>query len=119
MSEPPDKTITEFCAKKRISKASWYELEKRGLAPEVLEIPGTRIRRITAAAEAAWDARMVELMQSKAAQLEAERRRAQAAEAGRIAAQSPRHISRRPARHRGKGERGGECDVQKRAGRGS
>jgi hypothetical protein len=74
------------------------EAAKRGLTPEVSEIPGTRIRRITAAAEAAWDARMAELAQSEAVQLEAERRRAQAAEAGRIAAQSPLHVSRRQPR---------------------
>jgi hypothetical protein len=40
---------------------------------------------------------MAELAKSETAQLEAERRRAQAAEAGKLAAQSPNHVSRRTA----------------------
>jgi len=91
----PDKTLAEFLAQKRISKASYYGLKKRGLGPDETTYPGTRVIRISAAAEQAWDERMADLARSEGAQLEIERRRAQAAEAGRIAARSPSHVSRR------------------------
>jgi hypothetical protein len=63
----------------------------------VFHVPGTRIERITPEARQAWRERMAELAKSETAQLEAERRRAQAAEAGKLAAQSPNHVSRRTA----------------------
>ena len=91
----PDKTIAEFCAAKRISKASYYEIQKRGLGPAETVYPGTHIKRISAAAENAWDEKMARLAESKAAKLEAERRREIATAAGRIAAASPLHISKR------------------------
>jgi hypothetical protein len=73
------------------------KLKKLGLGPDVLRVPGTRIERITPEARQAWRERMAELAKSETAQLEAERRRAQAAEAGKLAAQSPNHVSRRTA----------------------
>ena len=93
-------TIREFCASERLSLSSFYELVKRDLAPELLEIPGTKIKRITPFAHAAWRARMGELAKSKAAQIEAERRRAQAIMAGQAAAASPLHVSKRGAEHK-------------------
>jgi hypothetical protein len=89
------KTIVDFCREEKISKSVYYDLKKRGLGPDEFEIPSTRIKRITPEAHAAWRARMAELAKSEAAKLEADRRREIAAVAGRIAAQSPRHISRR------------------------
>ena len=89
-------TIREFCDGERISVSSFYEMQRRGLGPELLEVPGTKIGRITPEAHAAWRARMAALAQSEAAQLESERRRAQAVMAGRAAAKSPLHASRRP-----------------------
>jgi hypothetical protein len=77
------------------------KLKKLGLGPDVLRVPGTRIERITPEARQAWRERMAELAKSETAQLEAERRRAQAAEAGKLAAQSPNHVSRRTAKRRG------------------
>jgi hypothetical protein len=96
MSEP-DKTLAEFLDRKRISRTFYYSLKKRGLGPDETIYPGSRVIRISAAAERAWDGRMAELAKSESAQLEAERRRTQAAEAGRIAAASPLHISKRVA----------------------
>lgn len=93
-------TRAEWRQRRNISKASHYKLKQLGLAPVEIEIPGTKIARITVAADAAWEARMAQLAQSEAARLEAERRHAQAAEAGRIAAESPRHISKQPRRRR-------------------
>jgi hypothetical protein len=93
------------CAGERISLSSFYEMQRRGLGPELLEVLGTKIRRVTAEARAAWRVRMTKLAQSEAAQLEAQRRREIAAVAGRIAARSPLHISRRrqnDARRRGR-----------------
>jgi hypothetical protein len=96
------KTISEFCDAKRISLSSFYELEKRGLGPETQDILG-KIRRITPEAERAWDQQMAELKRTEAAKLEAERRRAQATAAGKVAAQSPMHVSRRPRQSRRRG----------------
>ena len=93
----PDKTLGEFLAQKRISKAFYYSLKRRSLGPGETTYPGSRVVRISAAAERAWDERMAQLAQTEAAKLEAERRRAQAAEAGRIAVASPLHISKRVA----------------------
>jgi hypothetical protein len=90
-----DKTVLEWCKARHLSRSTYHKLKNFGLGPKELEIPGTRIKRITPEADAEWEARMAELAKSEAAQLEAERRRAQAAEAGKLAAQSPNHVSRR------------------------
>jgi hypothetical protein len=89
------KTIGEFCFAQRFSKSFYYELKRRGLNPDELEVLG--VKRITATAEEAWLARMAERAKSEAAQIEAERRRKHATIAGRIAAESPLHVSRRRA----------------------
>jgi hypothetical protein len=95
VSEDNSETRAEFCAAERLSKSSFHKLKKLGLAPQEYVIPGTRIARITAEAHAAWRSRMANLAQSKAAKLEAERRREIAMTAGRLAAQSPKHVCRR------------------------
>ena len=84
----------EFCWLENISKAKFYELKKRGLTPDEIDIGG--VLRITPKAREEWHERMAELAKSEAARLEAERRRELAAIAGRAAAQSPNHISRHP-----------------------
>ena len=91
-------TIAEWCAIEKMSKAALYDLKRRNpdLAPKMIEIPGTRIVRVIESHEA-WRARVAEAMKSKTAQLEVERRRELAATAGRIAATSPLHISKRAA----------------------
>jgi hypothetical protein len=48
----PSKTIDEFCAHERISRAKYYELKKIGKAPAELRIDG--VIRITPKAHAAW-----------------------------------------------------------------
>jgi hypothetical protein len=90
-------TFTEFCQGERISKTTLYGLLRRGLGPEVLEVPGTKIKRITPEAREAWHARMAELAKTESSRLEAERRRELAAIAGKRAAESPRHVSRKKA----------------------
>jgi hypothetical protein len=85
-------SLGEFCFAERISKTKYYELKKRGLAPDETNIGG--LLRITPKARETWHERMAELGKSEAAQLEAERRRELAVIAGRAAAQSPLHVSK-------------------------
>ena len=96
MSEA-SKTIAEFCHAKHLSKTSYYELKRRGLNPDELRIPNSKIVRITPEAEAAWDQRMTELSKSEAAELEVARRRGLTVIAGKRAAESPRHVSKKKA----------------------
>jgi hypothetical protein len=88
-------SIPEFCLAEGISKSSYYKLKKLGLAPDELRPPGTAIVRITTQARTAWHMRMEELRKSQAAELEAARRHAQTAAAGKRAAESPLHVSKR------------------------
>ena len=88
-------SIPEFCLAEGISKSSYYKLKKLGLAPDELRPPGTALVRITQQARRDWHARIEQLSKSHAAQLEVARRQAQAAAAGKRAAQSPLHISNR------------------------
>jgi hypothetical protein len=74
----------------------FYELKKRGLTPDEIDIDG--VLRITPKARETWHARMATLAKGEAAQLEAARRRALAAIAGRAAAQSPLHASKQRSR---------------------
>lgn len=91
--DPRSRTRAEFRAIERLSPSSYHALLKRGLAPDEIHPPGTKIHRITAQAHAAWRERMRELAQSEEAKLESNRRREQTKIAGQIAAQSSLHIS--------------------------
>jgi hypothetical protein len=95
--EERDWTPQEWRVRKRISKSTHIKLKKAGLAPEetVLTLPGFNLVRITPKARADWDRKIAELRQSKEATLESARRQAQVESAGRLAAQSPNHVSRR------------------------
>jgi hypothetical protein len=90
----------EFCYIENISRAKFFDLKKRGLTPDETNIDG--LIRITPQAREMWHERMAELAKSAAVQLEAERRRELAVIAGRAAAASPLHISKRqkPLRRR-------------------
>jgi hypothetical protein len=92
-----DWTRQEFCSRKRISKSTYLKMKKAGLAPEetVLMLPGFNLVRISAQARRDWNRKLAELRQSKEAELESARRQAQVETAGRLAAQSPNHVSRR------------------------
>jgi hypothetical protein len=87
-------SITQFCWAEGISKAKYYDLQKKGLAPAVTDIDG--VQRITPEARAEWHQRMAERAKGEAARLEAERRRELAVIAGRAAAASPNHVSKNP-----------------------
>jgi hypothetical protein len=91
----PSKTIDEFCRSEGISKSTYYTMKKLGIGPTELIIPFTKVIRITSEAQTQWRGRMQEVINSKEAKLIAARRAEQTKQAGLIAAQSPKHISRR------------------------
>jgi hypothetical protein len=86
-------SIGQFCQAEGFSLSTYFKLRQRGLGPEETRPLGCKIIRISPEAHAAWRERMSS--RHRAQQRELERRRAQAAEAGRAAARSPRHVSRR------------------------
>jgi hypothetical protein len=103
---PPPKSITAFCKSRGMSRAFFYSLKRRGLAPKIDEIivpgepginrgRGLKLSRITAEAEREWDAQMQQMRATEAAELEAARAREQRAEAGKLAAASAAHVSKR------------------------
>lgn len=92
----PPHTIAAFCALERISPATYFAVRRKGLGPKERRIPGTRIVRITEEARLEWHRQISAREDELAADLE--RRRAQAAEAGRRSAASPHHVSRRRRR---------------------
>jgi hypothetical protein len=105
----PPKSITAFCKSKSISRAFFYALKRKGLAPKLDEIiapreagvnrgRGLKLVRITAESERAWDKQMEQMRGSKAAELEVERAREQRVAAAKLAAASPNHISKNGAR---------------------
>jgi hypothetical protein len=100
-------TITEWCAKERMSKASFYSLLRANpeLAPKTITIPNTRIIRVIESHED-WRARVADLARSADAQLEAARRREIASIAGKAAIKSPKHITRRQKSGRARRVRG-------------
>jgi hypothetical protein len=98
--EERDWTPQEWRARKHISKSTHLKLKEVGLAPEeeVIAIPGFKIARITPEARRDWQRKITELRQSKEAELESARRQAQVVAAGRLAAQSPNHVSKNRGR---------------------
>src|SRR5437016_1380121 len=98
MEIDPKRSLSQdqFCWLENISRAKFYQLKKRGLAPTVTNIDG--LLRISPEAREEWHERMAEVARGEAARLEAERRREIAALAGRAAAQSPKHVSRQKRR---------------------
>jgi hypothetical protein len=86
-------SLSEFCRLEGFSKSFFYQLRKKNLAPTVTDING--LLRISSTSRQEWHQRMLELAKSSAAQVEAERRRELATVAGKAAAASDRHISKR------------------------
>jgi len=96
LDREPSMTINEFLAVERISRSSYYKMRDHGYGPAETRVPGTEIIRISARARREWHARLEERARSEAAELERERRASQRRAAGKIAAASPKHVSRRP-----------------------
>jgi hypothetical protein len=89
MEIDPKRSLSQdqFCWLENISRSKYFELKKRGLGPDVTDIDG--VHRITPESREAWHEREL------------------AAIAGRAAAASPLHISKRqkprPRRRKGAG----------------
>jgi hypothetical protein len=94
--EERDWTPQEWRVRKHFSKSTHLKLKKAGLAPEeeVVMLPGFNLVRITPQARRDWERKIAALRQSKEAELESARRQVQVETAGRLAAQSPNHVSK-------------------------
>ena len=90
-------TIEQFCFVENISKATFYKMKRQGTGPAIHYLPvgSATLPRISAQSRRDWHAQLRALQISEAAELLNERKRAQAAEAGRLAARSPLHVSNR------------------------
>ena len=89
-------TKAEFCELERMSVATYHKLKRAGYGPAEVRFPGMAFARITPQARQEWHALIEKLRTDKNLQLELERRTVQSREAGKRAAASPRHVSKRP-----------------------
>ena len=105
-TEPP-MSIAAFCKSEGMSRAFFYALKRKGMAPQLTEIivpgepginrgRGLRLVRISAESVRAWRDRIAQARASEAAELEIARAREQRVAAAKLAAASPAHVSRRP-----------------------
>jgi hypothetical protein len=93
-------TIAEFCARHNFSKAKYHGMKNAGLGPDEMRING--LIRITREAELAWqrartNPQGAELKRRERAEAVAV---ARGRNAGRLAVESPRHISKQGVRCR-------------------
>jgi hypothetical protein len=88
-------TIPEFCEVEHWSLSTYYKRQRRGLGPEETRYPDSPMVRITPEQRRAFHEKMQALSQTYAEELEQHRRSAYAVQAGRAAAASPLHISKR------------------------
>jgi len=89
-------TIPEFCERNSISEALFQKLRRTGRGPKLMYLD--RAIRITAEAERAWKLARENPGKKERELIERQRReRVRLAKiAGNAAAQSPRHVSKRP-----------------------
>ena len=92
-------TVDEWRAVEALSKSSFYELQKSGRGPQMLRVPDSKIVRVIES-HASWRARMAALAASEAGELETERRRQLARDAGQRAAASSKHSANQSVRKR-------------------
>jgi hypothetical protein len=94
--QPPPKkayTIPEFAQTHSLSMSSFYKEQRAGRGPEVIFVGNKSL--VTEEAAAEWRQRMAARAKTKEAKLEHARRVASASHAGKIAGQSPLHVSKR------------------------
>jgi hypothetical protein len=92
--DEPSMTIDEFCFSERWSRATFFKMQRLGVAPPTYRLPGTNIVRISARARREWREHMEKFAQEEAAQQERERRADHARRAGQAAARSEHHVSK-------------------------
>jgi hypothetical protein len=88
----PSKSISEFCLRENMSKATFRALAAKGLGPMIIR-QGAFVRVVES--HKSWRDRMLWHSQQQTALREQARRREQASAAGKIAAASPLHVSKR------------------------
>jgi hypothetical protein len=93
-------SLRDFCELERISVSSYFRMKRAGYGPEETFLPGTSIMFITAEARRAWRIKIQKWSTSKEAKTEAARRSELAKAAGKRAAESPLHVSKRGAKAR-------------------
>jgi hypothetical protein len=107
-TEPP-MSIAGFCKSEGMSRAFFYALKRKGLAPQLTEIivpgepginrgRGLKLLRISAESRREWREKIAQTRASEAAELEIARAREQRVAAAKLAAASPSHISKSRAR---------------------
>jgi hypothetical protein len=92
--EPP-LTRRQFCAAENISLSTYAKLKRLGQGPKETHFRGMTLVRITPEARRQWHEDNAKWNKSKAAELEEARRIAIASAAGKKAAESERHVSKR------------------------
>jgi hypothetical protein len=100
--DEPSMSIARVCELEDFSRATFFKLRRRGLAPPTYCVPGTNLVRVSARAYRKWRKDMEQLAQGEAAQLEQARGVDHARRAGEVAAKSSKHISKRRAAARAK-----------------
>jgi hypothetical protein len=90
--DEPSKSIAEFCLRENMSKATFHLLARKGLGPKTIR-EGAFVRVVES--HKSWRDRMLWHSQQADAQREQQRRREQAVAAGKLAARSPLHVSKR------------------------
>ncbi|SDJ18198.1 MULTISPECIES: hypothetical protein [Bradyrhizobium] len=93
--QPRSMTRKQFCELENMSLSTFHKLKRAGNGPAETHFPGMTFARITPEARREWHAKIEEQRKSEAAKLEAQRRSAFAENAGRNAAASPLHVSKR------------------------
>ena len=105
----PAMSIAAFCESEGMSRAFFYALKRKGMAPQLTEIivpgepginrgRGLRLLRISPESRRAWRERIAQARASEAAEQEVARAREQQVAAAKLAAISPNHVSRNRTR---------------------
>jgi hypothetical protein len=95
--DPERRSLTrkQFCEAEGISLSTYAKLKRQGHAPDETNIPGMTLVRISPKARRKWHVDNEKWSKSKEGKLEVQRRVANATNAGRKAAKSPKHVSKR------------------------
>jgi hypothetical protein len=95
----PSLSIGEFCRAERMSESTFFELQRRGLGPKIMNLPGiAKGGTITHRAREEWQDLMHNLPPELRAEVDAmiAARREKARDAARKSVDSPLHVSRSP-----------------------
>jgi hypothetical protein len=88
-------TRKQFCAAENISLSTYHKMRRAGNGPQETHFPRMALVRISAENHRKWRAKNETWNKSKDASLEEQRRKANASAAGKKAAKSEKHVSKR------------------------